>query len=135
MQDAADASAFAAAVFMARGMNLIALINLLMALLLSILVAIRLTQTFFTIASAALYAVSWYFGLSAPAATACKQVADQMGNAYDQAKDVIMPALEVMHEVQEGTSVVVPFLAVGTGMLEAAQHHPRPSNRAAAVQR
>ncbi len=123
MQDAADAGALSAAIFMARGMNLIAMINLLMALLLSVLVALKLTQTFFAISAGALYAFSWFYGITAPAASACHQAADQIGNAYDQLKDPVMQALEVMHEVQEGTSVVVPFVAVGAGMLEAAQHH------------
>lgn len=124
MQDAADASAFAAAVFMARGMNLIALINLLMASLVAILVAIRLTQTFFQVSATLLFSGAWYFGLTAPAATACQTLATNLNQAYKQAKDPIFEVIEVLHDVQEATSVVVPFVALGAGMLEAAQHHP-----------
>ncbi len=124
MQDAADASAFSAAVFMARGMNLIALINLLMALLLALLVAVRLTQTFFAMSAAALYSVSWYFGISAPAATACKQASDSLGKVYKNFKDPVLQALEVMHQVQEATSVAMPFVAAGAGIYEVAAHHP-----------
>ena len=45
MQDAADAGAFSAAVVHARGMNIIVLINLIMAAALAILIALKLLQT------------------------------------------------------------------------------------------
>src|SRR5690348_16237149 len=45
VQDAADAAAFSGAVVNARGMNLIVLLNMLMAALLAILVGLRLGQT------------------------------------------------------------------------------------------
>jgi len=124
MQDAADASAFAAAVFMARGMNLIALLNLLMATLVAVLVAIRLVQTFFQVSAIILFSGAWYFGATVPAASACQGVASELNAAYNQAKEAIFEVIEVLHEVQEATSVVVPFVALGAGMLEAAQHHP-----------
>lgn len=124
MQDAADASAFAAAVFMARGMNLIALINLLMAALVAILVAIRLMQTFLQVSAALLFAGAWWFGSTVPAAQACQTGATSLGNAYEQAKDPILQVVEVLHDVQEATSVVIPFVALGAGMVEAAHHHP-----------
>lgn len=124
MQDAADAAAFTSAVFLARGMNLIALINQLMAMLVAILVAIRLAETFMAMSSATLFSLAWFYGITVPGATACQQAAQQLGNAYDNAKDPIMEALEVMHEVQEATSVLVPFVAFGAGALEAAKDHP-----------
>jgi len=45
MQDAADAAAFSAAVVHARGMNTIVLINLVMAALLAVVVALKLVET------------------------------------------------------------------------------------------
>lgn len=44
MQDGADAVAFAAAVYHARGMNIIAMINIIMAAILAVLVAFKLVQ-------------------------------------------------------------------------------------------
>src|SRR4051794_29266866 len=44
MQDAADASAFAAAVVHARGMNVMALINMIMAAIMSVLVTLRIIE-------------------------------------------------------------------------------------------
>src|SRR5690606_12166406 len=44
MQDAADAAAFSAAVTHARGMNLLVLINMVMAALLAVLVALKLIE-------------------------------------------------------------------------------------------
>src|SRR4051794_21650715 len=50
LQDAADAAAFGGAVVHARGMNLLALINMIMAALLSILVTLKLIEALVTIA-------------------------------------------------------------------------------------
>lgn len=124
MQDAADAAAFTSAVFLARGMNLIALINQLMALLVAVLVAIRLAQTFMAMSAATLFSLAWFYGITVPGATACQQAAQQLGEVYDDAKDLVMDALEVMHTVQEATSVLVPFVAFGAGAIEAAKEHP-----------
>ena len=44
MQDAADATAFSAATVNARGMNILALLNLIMVACLTVLIALRLVQ-------------------------------------------------------------------------------------------
>ena len=52
MQDAADAAAFSSAALHARGMNVLALLNMLMAALLAILVALKLVEVITGIAIA-----------------------------------------------------------------------------------
>jgi hypothetical protein len=59
MQDAADAAAFSAAVMDARGMNLIALINIIMAAALAILVALRAIQLLCIAGIAIAGALAW----------------------------------------------------------------------------
>ncbi len=54
MQDAADATAFSAATVNARGMNILALLNLIMVACLTILIALRLVQALIIIATATL---------------------------------------------------------------------------------
>ena len=66
LQDAADVSAFAAAVAEARGMNLIVLINLVMMGLLASLVALKLIQTLASIALIAVMSLVWLMPALAP---------------------------------------------------------------------
>src|SRR5207244_1431493 len=54
MQDAADAAAFSAAVLHARGMNLLVLINMVMAALLAVLVTLKLVETLVIVAMVAI---------------------------------------------------------------------------------
>src|SRR5262245_43538333 len=60
LQDAADAVAFSSAVLHARGMNLLALLNMTMAALLAILVALKLVELLMTIALIAIMIASYY---------------------------------------------------------------------------
>jgi hypothetical protein len=57
MQDGADATAFSAAVYHARGMNLIAMINIVMAAIMAIIVAIKATQVILAVATGVACAV------------------------------------------------------------------------------
>src|SRR5690606_10064382 len=124
MQDAADAAAYSSAIFNARGMNLIAFINLLMAALVAVLVALRLAQTFFAMLAVALAAAAWgSLGATAPLAAKATQLSMQMGERFKEAKNIIEPILKGLHTTQEAVSVVVPWVAMTDGMLEAAQHH------------
>lgn len=125
MQDAADAAAFSAAIMHARGMNLIAFINLLMMILVSVLVAIRLAQTLLAMGAVALSVASAFtFGATAPFVPLAVNGVETLENAYENAKNVVMPMLKGLHAVQRATSVVVPWVALADGMIEASSHHP-----------
>lgn len=124
MQDAADAAAYSSAIFNARGMNLIVFLNLVMAALISVLIAIRLAQSFLVFIAGVLGGMSVAsFGAAAPLAALATQQAYVMGQNYKIAKAAIEPMLTVLHTAQEATSVVVPFVAMTKGMVEAARHH------------
>lgn len=125
MQDAADASAFSAAILHARGMNLIVLINLIMMILVAVLVAIRLAQTLLVIAMAALTVGAFFsFGATATLIPPVAQAERSLGQAYDAAKLIVLPLLSGLHAVQRATAVVVPWVALADGMIETAKHHP-----------
>src|SRR5689334_7262483 len=62
MQDGADATTFAAAVYQARGMNIIALLNLIMAAVLAVLVALKVAQVVLGIATAIVCVVTLGLG-------------------------------------------------------------------------
>ncbi len=128
MQDAADASAYSAAIIHARGMNLIVFINLLMAALVAILIVLRLTQTLLVIASVALFLTAWFTGgAGAVLGAQASNAAVQVENIYSRTKKAIFPILKGLHKTQEAVSVVIPWVAMGDGMAEAAIYHPPAS--------
>jgi hypothetical protein len=105
MQDAADAVAFSGAVMHARGMNLIAMINIVMALLVSILFAMRLVQ--YALFAAAFFTL-WAPPLSAALGNA-GNVVRNFANTYENS--VVQPALRLGHSAQDVIRTTWPYLA------------------------
>jgi len=124
MQDGADAAAFSAAVVNARGMNLIALINMTMAAVLAVLVALRLTQTLTLIALGICTALSSVTGGATSVAVPPLQVVYKgVTKAADKVKDPIEQLLKVLHQVAEVTAKVVPLGANARVIDLVASHH------------
>jgi hypothetical protein len=124
MQDAADTAAFSAAVVHARGMNLIALINLTMAAVLAILVALRLAETLCYVGIVVCGILAYpTAGAStsgiAPLANAAKQIHDFAENL----KDPINQALSVLHSAGEAVAKVVPLGANVRVLDQTASHY------------
>jgi hypothetical protein len=112
VQDAADAAAFSAAVLHARGMNVIALVNMVMAALLAILIALKLVEALCAIAIA-LIALGAFF--LEPALVAqipeVEGLREQVRAAHDALEPDIESALEALHVLARGIRVVVPAAA------------------------
>lgn len=132
LQDGADAAAYSAAVFHAKGMNLIALINLIMAALVTILLVLRMAQTVLEILTVLFLALSYFGGGSAALATQTANSANTMNGYFKKAKNIVEPILEGLHGLQEATAAVVPAVALVDGMIEAAKHH-HPAEGAFAI--
>jgi hypothetical protein len=110
MQDAADTAAFAAAVVHARGMNLIALINLTMAALLAILVGLRLTETLCYVGIALCGALAYpTAGASLSGIGPLTTAASKIHDAAEQLKDPLNQALSLLHSAGEAVAVAVPL--------------------------
>lgn len=111
LQEAADAVAFSDAALHARGMNLIVLINLIMAVILSVRVALRVGKLVMAIAAAIFAGLGFtnpsLWGLSPPAATA----AVALNNVDNATKPVIDGALQGLNAAQQGIVLVTPGLA------------------------
>ncbi len=105
MQDAADAIAFSGAVMHARGMNLIALINIVMALLVSILFAMRLVQWALFAAAVLTF---WAPPLSAALANAGNFIRN-LANTYQNS--IVEPALRLGHSAEDIIRTTWPYLA------------------------
>jgi hypothetical protein len=112
MQDAADAGALAAAIVHARGMNLIAMINQVMAALVSLLIMVRMLEALLIAAIAIAGALAYpTFGASLsiiPPAAAAEEEAD---DAWQELKDVIEPIVEALHVLEIGIQYGMPVVA------------------------
>lgn len=109
MQDAADAAAFSAAVMHARGMNVIVLINMIMAALLAILVALKMVETLLIAAIMLVSMISFFTGGSLAAAIpAMEEARQQAHEAFDNIKPVVFQSLESLHAAAKGVRAAVP---------------------------
>ncbi len=118
MQDASDAAAFSAAVMNARGMNLIALINILMACALAILVALRAVQLLCIagIALAGALAVPT-FGASLSAIPPLAEVESSVTELYNSLEPEIMEFLELGHTAEVVIKNGMPAVAIGKAVV------------------
>ncbi len=111
LQEAADAVAFSDAALHARGMNLLVLINLIMACVLGIRVALRTAKIVLVIASAVFAAASVFnppLAAVAGATSSAAEVLQSVGGELDPAIDV---ALQGLNGAQDGIAQATPILA------------------------
>jgi hypothetical protein len=114
MQEAADSVAFSAAIIEARGMNIIVLMNLLMAAILAIRVAINLVKTVLIVAAGiftGLACVPWFTAWAAPAAALCGDGAEFMQNLDNSTRTAIDDALIALNAAETGVQEATPAAA------------------------
>jgi hypothetical protein len=107
LQEAADAVAFSDAALHARGMNLIVLLNLVMAVILSVRVALRVGKVVMTVA-AAIFGTSPGTWAAVPPTAAAAVAINNVDNAT---KNPIDLALRGLNTAQEVIAKVTPALA------------------------
>lgn len=134
MQEASDATAFSGAVLAARGMNLIVLINLIMAAVLAVRVALKMVQTILQVAAGVFYALSLipFAGAAfAGAATASLNGANAVGRVLNTLNPIIDRTLEALHLMWTTIKTVVPP-AASAGSLQVGGKYSPPVDRAVA---
>ncbi|MBO6934821.1 MAG: hypothetical protein JJ863_07595 [Deltaproteobacteria bacterium] len=111
MQDASDTGAFAAAVTNARGMNLIVLLNLIMAIVVAIVIMLRMIQLIIT-AAFAIAAVVGIFcgGCTAPAVAWLKTAESTVRNITNRIEDIAQNIVSVCHTGQNAISYAWPVI-------------------------
>jgi hypothetical protein len=119
MQDGADAATFAAAVYQARGMNIIALLNLIMAAVLAVLVALKVAQILLTIATAIVCVVTVGFGCT-PMLKA-EETLQSIISKVEKIVDAVLPALYV---TESAVAVGMPWLAEAKAISVARDYAP-----------
>lgn len=119
MQDGADAGAFAAAVIAAKGMNLHALLNVVMAATAGVLLVIRSVEVLLEIVLAVLHAMTSTIVLAPKALaliatlTPAEATVEKIGDAVEQFVRVAHDALDVAHHaVQRGYPLLADARAV-----------------------
>jgi hypothetical protein len=133
MQDAADVAAFSAAVLHARGMNLIALVNMTMAALLAVLVALKLLETVISIALVIITVSSFFAPGLASAIPPLVQLRSQVQSAHEELRPPIHGMLETLHAAGVALRDVVPAASVVRGAQIAAAQPGSPLETALVV--
>lgn len=119
LQDSADAAALSGAVMHARAMNLLVLINIVMAALLAILVTLKLVESLAILGIIVAAALAWFTGGSSLSAIPpLKTVQGHVHEAYDQLKTPIYDALKTLHEVSDVVQKTAPSVALAAVTLE-----------------
>lgn len=114
MQSGADAGAFAAAVFHARGMNIIAMINLIMAAILGVLVALKIAYLLLTITAVILDAIcaiptqQW----ACPLAALAHNGASTVNSIIKSVEPIINNTLKLLSKLQVGVAKVMPVVSL-----------------------
>jgi hypothetical protein len=112
MQDAADSTAYSAAVYDARGMNIIATINIIMAVLLALLIALKLFQLLL-VAINIISCLAAAFGLeiAAPVCGWCSREEAPYARFLSRWAKWTGKTLEVCHDTASGVAIATPWLS------------------------
>ncbi|HVJ15795.1 MAG TPA: hypothetical protein VM686_10140, partial [Polyangiaceae bacterium] len=117
LQDHADKAALSSAILHARSMNLIVLINLVMAGLLAILVALKLVEGLAILGIIVAAGLAWITGGSTLAAIPpLKSVRDSVSSLYDSTKDPVYEALTALHDMASTVRDVAPMVAAAAAL-------------------
>src|SRR3954464_1667546 len=123
LQEGADAVAFSAATLDARGMNLIVLLNLLMACVLGVRVAMKAAQS-------ALLLIGGICAIFPPLegfAVTCFDIAGDLQSAIVDTRPSINDTLKALSRAQVGIKMMVPAAALAGSVQVGAKYRPRVS--------
>lgn len=121
MQSAADATAYQVSVYDARGMNLIAMINLIMSVVLTVLVVLRVIQALVV----AVNIISCIFGaFFNPVCDATTAMEPEIAETVDTVAPIVNKVLTGLSLTESGISILWPFFATGTSVRVAGDYKP-----------
>jgi hypothetical protein len=121
LQDGADAVAFGSAVYHARGMNIIALINLVMAAVLMVLVAFKIGQVLLGIANIASCLIGAFLNPVCNMTTAAQA---PYANWVMKVEQIVDKILRVLYQTSNAVAIGMPWVAEGKAILVAGQYKP-----------
>ena len=124
MQDGADAVAYAGAVYHARGMNIIAMLNLVMAAILAVLVWLKIAQVLLWSLIAILVGLCFFGGWACGAIPTVKNVESQVQNAIDRVEPIVDKWLKALSKLQGYVARTTPYIAGGRSVLASQGYAP-----------
>lgn len=128
LQEASDAVVFSDVVLQARGMNLIVLINLLMACVLGVRVALKVAQLVCAIAGAVFFAIGIFVPPFMAAAEPCLNAAIDLQTTIDETRPTINDTLKALSQAQTFISKATPIAAAAGSMASVGtKYKPRVS--------
>ncbi len=122
MQDAADAVAFASAVYHARGMNIIAMINIIMGAIVGVLVALKTLQLLNVIANVISCALAW-LGIGAPLCAATSGLQGPIASMITAVQKVTDTVLPILSRTQVAIGAAMPIAAEAKAITIASSHY------------
>jgi hypothetical protein len=133
MQDGSDAVAFASAVYHARGMNIIAVLNLIMAAALAVLIAFKIAEIIaFTIAAITTVLCPFSGGSTCVIAEQTAQIGENLhNNIIPQVQKVVDGILKACSESQRWVARITPWVGAARGVVVANQYSPTVKGGAA----
>jgi|GEM_PF-2114932 len=126
MLDGADATAYAAAVYDARGMNVIAMINLIMAAVMAVLVVVKLIQVLnFALNAFSCIACAIPFGeWACPICAASSEAEDPIANIVNDVQNVVNKVEPALHGASSVVAVGMPWIAEARSIIIARDYSP-----------
>jgi len=133
-QDAADAAALSSAVMHARAMNLIVLINLVMAAILSVLVTIKLVESLCVIGIVVAFGAAFAtFGATLASIPPLQAIDSTMDSQFEAVREPIFNALKCLHDFAGMVRDNAPGIAASLSVADIAANATLPDIKGAAV--
>lgn len=133
-QDASDAAALSSAVMYARAMNLIVLINLVMAAILSVLVTIKLVEALCIIGMAVAFGLAWVtFGATLAFIPPLQAINGTLESTFEELRKPVFTALARLHDFSSTVRDSAPAIAASLSVANIAAHAELPDIKGAAV--
>ncbi len=131
LQDASDAAGFASAVYLARGMNLIVDLNLVMSAILSIIVVLKVIEAVCGVASA-ICAVACFFtgGLTCAAVDPLDDAVEWAQNTSTDLDPDVREALQGVNTVATVVAVGMPWVAAIKSVTVGPVYYPQVTSQA-----
>jgi hypothetical protein len=125
MQDGADATAFASAVYHARGMNIIAVLNLIMAAALAVLIALKVAQLLATVIAVIAGVLCPWTAWTCPVATTAGDIATNLStNVIPKVQNIVDKILTACSESQRWVARLTPWVGAARGVTMATAYGP-----------
>ncbi|HTJ80131.1 MAG TPA: hypothetical protein VL400_00370, partial [Polyangiaceae bacterium] len=124
MQDGADSVAYASAVYHARGMNVIAMLNLVMAAVLAVLVWLKIAQLLVVALIAILTGLCYFTGWACAALAPATAAENAISNAIQTVEPVVQNTLKALSKLQAWIARATPYIASGRSIAAAKHYEP-----------